>query len=63
MSLAVFFPILIGAIILTALISSFAALNYHKKVSEAKIGSAEDKAREILDEALKTADQEEGSAA
>ncbi len=56
MSLAVFFPILIGAIILTALISSFVALNYHKKVSEAKIGSAEDKAREILDEALKTAE-------
>ncbi len=56
MSLAVFFPILIGAIILTALISSFVALNYHKKVSEAKVGSAEDKAREILDEALKTAE-------
>ncbi len=29
---------------------------YHKNVSEKKIGSAEEKAREIIDEALKTAD-------
>ena len=32
------------------------ACSYHKKVSEAKIGSAEEKAREIIDEALKTAE-------
>ena len=56
MSLAMFIIILIIAIILTAAISSFAALTYHKNVSEAKIGSAEEKAREILDEALKTAE-------
>ncbi|MBR5047199.1 MAG: DUF3552 domain-containing protein, partial [Eubacterium sp.] len=56
MSPAMFIIILIVAIILTAAISSYAALAYHKKVSEAKIGSAEDKAREILDEALKTAE-------
>ncbi|MBR0411489.1 MAG: ribonuclease Y [Eubacterium sp.] len=31
-------------------------LNYHRKVSEAKIGSAEQKAREIIDDAVKTAD-------
>lgn len=31
-------------------------LNYHRKVSEEKIGSAEQKAREIIDDAVKTAD-------
>ena len=34
----------------------FLATAYHKKVSEAKIGNAEEKAREIIDEALKTAE-------
>lgn len=34
----------------------FVATGYHKKVSEAKIGNAEEKAREIIDEALKTAE-------
>ena len=33
-----------------------AAVSYRKKVVEAKIGGAEEKAREIIDEALKTAD-------
>ncbi|WP_408606386.1 ribonuclease Y [Anaerocolumna jejuensis] len=32
------------------------AISYHVKVVEAKIGSAEEKAREIIDEALKTAE-------
>lgn len=32
------------------------AISYHIKVSEAKIGSAEDRAREIIDDALKTAE-------
>lgn len=32
------------------------AVNYHKKVVDAKIGDAEDRAREIIDEALKTAE-------
>lgn len=31
-------------------------ITYRKKIAEAKIGSAEDKAREIIDEALKTAE-------
>ena len=43
-------------LIVTALVVWFLASAYHKKVSEAKIGSAEDKAREIIDEALKTAE-------
>ncbi len=34
----------------------FVATAYHKKVSEARIGNAEEKAREIIDEALKTAE-------
>jgi len=32
------------------------AISYHVKVVEAKIGTAEEKAREIIDEALKTAE-------
>ena len=43
-------------LIIAATVSWFLASAYHKKVSEAKIGSAEDKAREIIDEALKTAE-------
>ncbi|MGN0376777.1 MAG: ribonuclease Y, partial [Suilimivivens sp.] len=43
-------------LVITALVVWFLASEYHKKVSEAKIGSAEEKAREIIDEALKTAE-------
>ena len=43
-------------LIIAAAVTWFLASAYHKKVSEAKIGSAEDKAREIIDEALKTAE-------
>jgi len=42
--------------IIVALISWNSAIKYRIKVVEAKIGSAEDKAREIIDEALKTAE-------
>ena len=37
-------------------VSALAAINYRKKVVEAKIGNANEKAREIIDEALKTAE-------
>lgn len=37
-------------------VTAVVATSYRKKVVEAKIGSAEDKAREIIDEALKTAE-------
>ena len=47
--------VLITAIVI-ALIVWNAAIKYRIKVVEAKIGSAEDKAREIIDEALKTAE-------
>ena len=44
------------AVIVTALIAWNAAISYRKKVVEAKIGTAEEKAREIIDEALKVAE-------
>mgnify|MGYP000744892304 CR=1 FL=1 len=34
----------------------FAGIQYRKKVGEAQIGAAETKAREIIDDALKSAD-------
>ena len=37
-------------------VSALVAINYRKKVVEAKIGNADEKAREIIDEALKTAE-------
>ncbi|MDO4976439.1 MAG: ribonuclease Y [Eubacteriales bacterium] len=49
-------------VILTAVISAVVALSYHKKVSEAKVGSAEEKAREIIDDALKTAESKKREA-
>ncbi|MCM1134548.1 MAG: ribonuclease Y [Clostridium sp.] len=48
------------AVIVTAVIAApitwYLATAYHKKMAEAKIGNAEEKAREIIDEALKTAE-------
>jgi ribonuclease Y len=48
--------IVVILLVLTALISWKSAISYHIKVGEAKVGSAEEKAREIIDEALKTAE-------
>ncbi len=42
--------------VLTAFVSWFGATAYRKKIVEAKIGSAEEKAREIIDEGVKTAE-------
>ena len=44
------------SVVITAFIVWKAAIAYRIKVVEAKIGSAEEKAREIIDEALKTAE-------
>ncbi len=41
---------------ITALVTWKSAISYHIKVGEAKVGSAEEKAREIIDDALKTAE-------
>lgn len=43
-------------LIIVAPISYFVAVSYRKNVVETKIGSAEDKAREIIDDALKVAE-------
>ena len=44
------------AIAVTAIVVYFVTSAYHKKVTEAKIGNAEEKAREIIDEAVKKAE-------
>ena len=43
-------------LIATAIVVYFATTAYYKKVSEAKLGNADEKAREIIDEAVKTAE-------
>ncbi len=43
-------------LVVVALITWFIAAAYHKNVTDKKIGSAEAKAREIIDDALKTAE-------
>ena len=39
--------------IITAILTAAITISYRKKVAEAKVGSAEEKAREIIDEAVK----------
>ena len=53
--LDVIIAVLVTLVIATP-VSAYVAINYRKKVVESKIGSAEEKAREIIDEALKTAE-------
>ena len=43
-------------LIVTAVLTYFITTAYHKNVANAKIGNAEDRAREIIDEAIKTAE-------
>lgn len=45
-----------ATLVITAILTWIIAIAYRKKVYEAKIGSADEKAREIIDEALKTAE-------
>ena len=47
---------IIVTLVVVAPIAWILATNYYKKVSEAKIGNAQEKAREIIDEELKTAE-------
>ena len=50
-------PILIIALVIVAIIITwFAARNFERKQYDSKVGSAEEKSREIIDEALKTAE-------
>ena len=46
----------IATLIISVPVTAAAAISYRKKVVESQIGNAEDKAREIIDEALKTAE-------
>ncbi len=66
MSEALKVAIIIIAIIITLLIVFLiawkTAISYRIKVYEAKVGSAEEKAREIIDEAMKTAESEKREA-
>jgi len=43
-------------VVVVAVLTWFAAIAYRKKIAEAKIGSAEEKAREIIDDALRDAE-------
>jgi len=45
-----------ATLVITAILTWIIAIAYRKKVYEAKIGSADEKSREIIDEALKTAE-------
>ncbi len=49
-------PVVLVCILVTAVITALVTSNYQKKSSAKTIGNAEDKAREIIDEALKTAE-------
>ena len=42
--------------IITAILTAAITISYRKKVAEAKVGSAEEKARDIIDEAVKNAE-------
>ena len=44
-------PMMIIAMIIVAIITWFAARNYERKQYDSKVGSAEEKSREIIDEA------------
>ena len=43
-------------LIIAVPVSALVAINYRKNVVEAKLGSAEEKARQIIDDALKVAE-------
>ena len=48
--------IVVAAVVLTAVITGVVVSTVQKKSAASTIGSAQDKAREIIDEALKTAE-------
>ncbi len=47
---------IVVTMVITVPVSALIAINYQKKMVEAKLGNADEKAREIIDEALKTAE-------
>ena len=54
------------AIVITSVVAAFLSVFvtniYHKKVTDAKVGNADEKARKIIDEALKTAEEKKREA-
>ncbi|MBQ4536451.1 MAG: ribonuclease Y [Lachnospiraceae bacterium] len=56
LSWGIVIPVVLVCILVTAVITALVTSNYQKKSSAKTIGNAEDKAREIIDEALKTAE-------
>ncbi|MBO4982008.1 MAG: ribonuclease Y, partial [Lachnospiraceae bacterium] len=55
-SIGVLIAIALACVLVTVVITAVVTSSYQKKSSAKTIGNAEDKAREIIDEALKTAD-------
>ncbi len=47
---------IVATLVIAVPVSALVAINYQKKMVEAKLGNADEKAREIIDEALKTAE-------
>ena len=54
--IAVFIAILLGCVIVSGIIAFFVGVSHRKKVAELQIGSAEQEAKRIVSEALKTAE-------
>ena len=54
--IAVFIAILLGCVVVSGAIAFFAGVSHRKKVAELQIGSAEQEAKRIVSEALKTAE-------
>ena len=52
----IYVVIAVAILAVSIVITWFAAISYRKKVYESKIGTAEEKSREIIDEALKVAE-------
>ena len=55
-SMVVLIIAIVASVVITAVITAIITASVHKKSVEKKIGNAEEKARQILDEALRTAD-------
>ena len=56
MSTLIWVIIVVVAFIIALVIGCLVGIAYRKNIAEAKIGKAEDKAKDIIDDALKTAE-------
>ena len=53
---AVFIAILVGCAVISGIIAFLAGVSHRKRIAESEIGSAEQEAKRIVSEALKTAE-------